>query len=141
MAVIEAGSWGLVEDEYRWKVAAGADNYLGPFIFADGEVEPDTPIEEIPREDLTGYTGGAQVRRRHGGEVIATCEVLIDGAAGEVLLWMPSDESRDWSVKWTSAVFDAELYAPGGKVLRLCHGSLAILPNVTREEELGEVEG
>lgn len=138
---IEVGSWGLIEDEVIWKVAAGSDAYLGPFVLLEND-DPDSP--ELV--DLTGYEGGSQIRRKLGGEVIgemtsAGGEVQINPVTAEVLFHLPAEQSREWSHRWTDAVFDAELYAPDGTVQRFCTGRLQILPNSTREEDFEGGDG
>lgn len=130
---IITGSHALVEDDIVWRVPAGADAYLGPIVLIENG-SGDTPV------DLTGYSAGLQVRRKYGGaEVLASLHsddgtVTIDGLDGSILFHLPAEQSREWSPRWVEAVFDAELYAPGGQVIRLCNGSLDIRPNVTVEE-------
>ena len=131
MAIV-IGSHGLIEDEVTWKVAAGADAYAGPFILMESG-SGDTPA------DLTGFEAGCQVRARMGGAVLATLtsedgQISIDGPEGEVLVHLPASQSQDWTPRTVSAVFDVELYSPGGGVQRLCSGVLDIKPNVTVEE-------
>lgn len=130
---IITGSHALIGDEIVWKVAAGSDAFLGPIVLIENG-SGDTPV------DLTGYSAGLQVRRKYGGaEVLASLHsddgtVTIGGLDGSILFHLPVEQSRGWSPRWVEAVFDAELYAPGGQVIRLCNGSLDIRPNVTVEE-------
>lgn len=131
MAIV-IGSHGLIEDDVVWKVAAGADAYAGPFVLVESG-SGDVPV------DLTDYEAGCQVRARLGGNVLATLtseggQIAIDGPNGEVLVHLPADQSREWLPRQTTAVFDVELYSPGGGVQRLCSGVLDIKPNVTVEE-------
>lgn len=130
---ITTGSHALIEDEIVWKVAAGADAHLGPIVLIE-DGSGDLPV------DLSGYSAGLQARRKYGGaEVLANLHsddgtVTIDGLGGSVTFHLPADQSREWSPRWTDGVFDAELYAPDGTVIRLCNGALDIRPNVTVED-------
>lgn len=128
---ITVGSHGLVEEEVVWKVAAGADAYLAFELIDSGSGNLPT--------DLTSFSAASQVRNRLGGQVLAsmsteTGEITIDGPEGRVEIRLPASQSRGWPARLAAAVFDVELYAPGGGVQRLCTGRLDILPNATVEE-------
>lgn len=87
--------------------------------------------------DLTGYTAAMQVREPiESGTVLLSLTsspaagIALGGIAGTVVL-VVSDEVTA-ALTWTHAVYDLELYAPGGDTTRLLKGEVQVDPEVTR---------
>ena len=98
------------------------------FVWKTGE--PATPV------DLTGYTARMQVR-----ESIEAADVLVElttensGIAlgttnGQIDLYISAADTAEYT--WTGGVYDIELIAPSGDVLRKIKGSVSVSPEVTR---------
>jgi len=124
------GSYGLIAEPLEWHISAGADSYAGPFTL--NEPAPSTdPI------DLTGYTAACEVRTKPGETLLASLSstdtdptVILGGADGTVLLWLPSAVSALWGPDVKKGVFDVELTKDGVTTM-LGAGTVVIRPNVT----------
>lgn len=86
--------------------------------------------------DLTGYTARMQVRAD-----ITSAEALLDlttenggivlgDAAGTIDLFVSAADTT--AIDWTDGVYDLELIAPNGDVIRRIYGTVSVSPEVTR---------
>lgn len=89
--------------------------------------------------NLSGYTARMQIRTSAQGQVMATPTVTItDAAAGEITVSMTVSETSALLVtgashsNLTQCVYDLELVASAGEVIRLLNGICWISPEVTK---------
>lgn len=84
--------------------------------------------------DTTGWSARSQARRRHTSTTILHEWTSGDGSIefkdGALFLHVPNQVSADW--EWKSAVYDIEIVSPGGTVIRVTEGTMAVSPEVTR---------
>lgn len=128
-------SSGLIRDQVEWRVKAGSDAFARFRLVEDATAEPRVPV------DLSGYEARCQARARYGAtDTLAdlstqTGEIEITPVEGLIEIRLPAEQSRRWSARVTSGVFDVELVAPSGIVQALVpDGILAVQPNATIEE-------
>ena len=83
--------------------------------------------------DLRDWVARMQVRRTwHSVEVLWSAEGLftVNGLDGEVVLEVPAAISSAWA--WRSGVYDVEIVAVDGQVVRLAQGRITVANEVTR---------
>lgn len=87
--------------------------------------------------DLTGCIARMQVRASIKSATVLlslTTEndrITLGDAAGTILLELTAEETA--AITWTSAVYDLEIVFPNATVRRLAEGSIAVIPEVTRD--------
>lgn len=87
---------------------------------------------QITHYDLTGttWTGRSQVRRHADSEIVLhDFTVSVDEAI--VTLSVLPDISSTWT--WKTGVYDVEIVAEDGRVLRLVQGGIYVSREVTRD--------
>lgn len=98
------------------------------FIWQTGE--PPVPV------NLTGYTAAMQIRASVGSSDILvnlTTEnggISLEDALGVINLYIPSSQTAIFN--WHVGVFDLEMIAPSGEVIRLIQGTVTVSHEVTR---------
>lgn len=86
--------------------------------------------------DLTGYTAELQVRlKKDSASALVTMKssdstIVLGGVLGTIKLVQTAAQTRLYT--FTSAVWDIELTAPGGKVTRLLEGPFLVSLEVTQ---------
>jgi hypothetical protein len=87
--------------------------------------------ENSSPKNLTGYTGKAQVRKTHGGDLIADFQVTIsDAVNGEITWEMPSATTAQLQER--KGVYDLEINDGAAVITRLLKGDVVITPEVTQ---------
>lgn len=88
--------------------------------------------------DITGYTGRLQARTDYSAQeayitlTTANGGIDINGSAGEVAIYMSDEQTAALSV--LKGVYDLELVAPNGDVIRLVQGTVTLSLEVTKVE-------
>jgi len=108
------------------------------FTWTTGVPDPDHPGQFIPGPpyDLTGWIGRMQVRPTVDSDtksVDATTEndmIVLGGTSGTVSVHLPASETD--KITYKKGVYDLELEAPDGRVVRLLQGKVINSLNVTR---------
>jgi hypothetical protein len=104
--------------------------YRKQLVYKAGPTNAPVPV------DLTGYTARMQARESQEATAVlvelATENggITLGGAAGTIDLYISATATAAFT--WTSAVYDLELIAPNGDVLRKVEGSITVRPEVTR---------
>lgn len=86
--------------------------------------------------DLTGYTARMQVRSEITDAAILltlTTEnggITLGGAAGTIDLYISATATAGFT--WETGVYDLEMVASNGDVIRLVAGAVSVSPEVTR---------
>lgn len=85
--------------------------------------------------DLTGYTARLQVRSAWYSDspllsLTTTAGISLGGDAGTIDLHLSATETA--ALLWREGVYDLELQAPDGTVLRVLAGKVTVIPEVTR---------
>lgn len=86
--------------------------------------------------DLTGYTARMQLREsQESADVLVELNtenggIALGGIAGTIALYLSAAATAAFT--WTGAVYDLELIAPNGDVLRKLEGAVTVRPEVTR---------
>ncbi|MEO3860112.1 hypothetical protein [Acrocarpospora sp. B8E8] len=109
---------------YRFKIDQGAT--LRRILV--WKKEDGTPV------DLTDYTARMEIRDQAGGVLLYRLDtdnggLTLGGEAGTITLHIPAATSTPWA--WRAGVYDLELIAPNGDVVRLIQGGLQVVPEVT----------
>ena len=80
--------------------------------------------------DLTGYTPRMQIRLAPMGAIIAEPELSVpDPQAGVIVARLPASMTED--LVWRRGLYDLEVAAEDGTVLRLFAGEVRISPEIT----------
>lgn len=106
-------------------ISQGADNtYV--FRYSTDVNGTLTPI------DLSGYSARAQIRNKVGGTLYLEITDITLGADGTILVRIPhtATEGLEWRTR-TNGVWDLELIAPDGGVMRFASGTIQVSMNVT----------
>lgn len=86
--------------------------------------------------NLTGYTARMQIRETiDSATVLASLTtenggIALGGAAGTIDLYISAVDTAAYT--WVTGVYDIELIAPSGDVIRRVAGSVSVSPEVTR---------
>ena len=112
--------------KYKLKIEQGS-TLRQPFIWKAGGV----PV------NLTGWTGRMQIRPDVASSTVyatlttANGGIVIDGASGTFSLYMAAPQTA--ALSFDTAVYDIELIALNGDVIRIIQGEVVVSPEVTRD--------
>lgn len=103
--------------------------YRHDWLYVD---DADQPI------DITGYSARLQIRASEASTTVlysattANGQLVIDGAAGLVMLAIPDPTNAAWT--WRYGVYDLELVDPDAVVDKIGWGKVRVKPEITRSE-------
>lgn len=112
--------------KYKLKIEQGA-TLRQPFIWLAGGA----PV------NLTGWTGRMQIRQDVTSSIaLATLStanggIVIDGPSGKFSMYMTAAQTA--ALSFDTAVYDLELVAVNGDVIRIIQGDVVLSPEVTRD--------
>lgn len=107
------------------RIERGADYDL-TMIWKPGGTDP---------ADLTGYTAKMQVRKNVGASTVllelstSNSGIILGKKAGTIQLIITNVATT--AIIWKHGVYDLELTAPSGKIIRFCEGLVEVSPEVT----------
>jgi hypothetical protein len=115
---------------YKLTIKQGA-TFRQKFVYKAGaSVNAATPV------DLSGFTGRAQMRPDYNSTAVHAHwstdngGLILGGATGEITLISSAADTELMPAE--RGVWDLELVAPDGEVLRILEGTTEVTPEVTR---------